>query len=448
MKRKDQDRLENRRIERPQVRRVAPSRAPREQAEVRRSSRLRSRTEELEMTPLKSRREETQATVRRAEPPRREQREDAAVRSAARRIRSAREQELQIPRVRKEQPAPRPEQTAETQRETFQEREPQRVVRSRSLRESREESRIRPQQRTRVQRSMPEKRTRVASDYTPGGLDEPSVLIDGVRGMKPLPTAEFGSQRAHSPIPPMPRQSGGKPVDKASFAAGNELHFRHELKFYINYRDYMVLRQALKALLAPDENGDENNSYHIRSLYFDDRDETALVDKLAGVEERNKYRIRIYNFSDQKIRLEKKIKRGQYIAKQSLLLSRKEYNAILNNRPEFLLRRREPLAREFFLEMRLKQLRPRVVVDYVREAYIMAYEEVRITFDKDLKSGRPFGSIFDKNLPVVPIADAETMILEVKFNKYLPDYVRGVLDTLSAPQRSAISKYVNCRKYE
>ena len=64
------------------------------------------------------------------------------------------------------------------------------------------------------------------------------------------------------------------------------------------------------------------------------------MDKLAGVEERNKYRIRIYNFSDQKIRLEKKIKRGQYIAKQSLLLSRKEYNAILNNRPEFLLRRR------------------------------------------------------------------------------------------------------------
>ena len=47
-----------------------------------------------------------------------------------------------------------------------------------------------------------------------------------------------------------------------------------------------------------------------------------------------------------------------------------------------------------------------------------------------------------------PIADAETMILEVKFNKYLPDYVRGVLNTLSAPQRSAISKYVNCRKYE
>ena len=105
-------------------------------------------------------------------------------------------------------------------------------------------------------------------------------------------------------------------MDKASFAAGNELHFRHELKFYINYRDYMVLRQALKALLAPDENGDENNSYHIRSLYFDDRDETALVDKLAGVEERNKYRIRIYNFSDQKIRLEKKIKRGDVYKRQ------------------------------------------------------------------------------------------------------------------------------------
>ena len=224
MKRKDQDRLENRRIERPQVRRVAPSRAPREQAEVR-SSRLRSRTEELEMTPLKSRREETQATVRRAEPPRRGAEEDAAVRSAARRIRSAREQELQIPRVRKEQPAPRPEQTA---------RDAERNLPGTGAAAGgafafsagiREESRIRPpQQRTRVQRSMPEKRTRVASDYTPGGLDEPSELIDGVRGMSPCPRRNSGASGRIAPFLPCRARAAGSrwirpalPRERASF---------------------------------------------------------------------------------------------------------------------------------------------------------------------------------------------------------------------------------------
>ena len=98
--------------------------------------------------------------------------------------------------------------------------------------------------------------------------------------------------------------------------------------------------------------------------------------------------------------------------------------------------------------MRLKQLRPKVFVDYEREAYILPYESVRITFDKNLKSGSALGDIFDPDLPLIPIAEKETMILEVKFNKYLPDYIKKVLNNLSAPQRSAISKYTLCRKYE
>ncbi|MBQ9942441.1 MAG: polyphosphate polymerase domain-containing protein, partial [Christensenellaceae bacterium] len=307
-----------------------------------------------------------------------------------------------------------------------------------------------PKREARVRRSLPEQRTQVATAQPESIFEEKPITIDTPKKERELPSAEFGSWRAKQAMPAPKKKVGedGRVVDKATFAADKKLRYRHELKFYINYRDYMVLRQALKVLLTPDDNGDENNSYHIRSLYFDDRDEKALVDKQAGVEDRSKFRIRIYNFSDDIIRLEKKIKKGQYIAKKSLTLTREEYEAILAGDIGFLLSRKEDLAREMYLEMRIKQLRPRVVVDYVREAYIMPYESVRITFDKQLKSGRPTGSIFDKDLPVVPIADPETMILEVKFNRYLPDYVKGVLANLRSPRRSAISKYTNCRKYE
>ena len=251
------------------------------------------------------------------------------------------------------------------------------------------------------------------------------------------------------PVPrPAARPGSGPKEDKASFAHDKELKFRHELKFYINYRDYVVLRQSIKALLAPDENGDETGSYLIRSMYFDDRDDTALAEKLMGIQSRAKYRVRIYNYSDGIIRFEKKIKAGQYIAKKSMQLSRREYDAILAGQCDFLLSRREALAKELYLQLRQQGLRPRVIVDYEREAYVMPYENVRITFDKNLRSGPATGDIFSKEAPTIPIAEKGIVVLEVKFNKYLPDYIRGILDGMDAPQRSAISKYVLCRKYE
>ena len=56
---------------------------------------------------------------------------------------------------------------------------------------------------------------------------------------------------------------------------------------------YQVLSRPLQATLNPDPNGDENNQYHIRSLYFDTAYDSALYDKINGTANRDKYRIRI-----------------------------------------------------------------------------------------------------------------------------------------------------------
>jgi hypothetical protein len=226
------------------------------------------------------------------------------------------------------------------------------------------------------------------------------------------------------------------------------LSFRHELKYYINYRDYVLLRSTLKSLLPLDSNAGSAGDYHIRSLYFDDIYETALAEKMAGYDIRNKFRIRIYDFSDDVIKFEKKMKRGQFIAKTSLLISRDECEALIAGNCDCLLGRKEPLAEEIFLQMKNSLLRPRVIVDYFREAFVSPFENVRITFDKDIRSGLMLTDIFNPKVPTMSVLEPGTMVLEVKFNKYLPPFIKSVLNNVNAAQRSAVSKYVLCRKYE
>lgn len=224
---------------------------------------------------------------------------------------------------------------------------------------------------------------------------------------------------------------------------------RHELKFFINPLEYNVLSRALDAVLDRDPNGDENNEYHIRSLYFDDIYNSALLDKLDGVKNRDKYRIRIYNFSDRFIRMECKTKVGSLISKRSMAIPKLLAEQLIAGDPTGLERTRSGLLRDVYREMRINLLHPAVIVDYVREAYLHPTEEVRITFDKQLRTGLRSTDLFNPYVPTISPFDHGEMILEVKFNRVLPPYIRDLLCThVHSAQNSAISKYVWCRRFE
>ena len=222
---------------------------------------------------------------------------------------------------------------------------------------------------------------------------------------------------------------------------------RHELKYNIAPAELAVLRGILRPLLSPDPNGDENNEYIIRSLYFDTYDDQALEEKIAGVGMRKKYRIRIYNFSDRVIKLECKHKLGDLISKSSVTIPRDLADQLIAGDPEGLQRMRHPLLQEMYRQMKTRLLRPAVIVDYVREAYIHQAEEVRITFDKQLRTGLFSFDMFDPKLPTYPVFDDPVEILEVKYDEFLPAYLQAVLGGITA-SRSAVSKYVWCRRYE
>ena len=226
-----------------------------------------------------------------------------------------------------------------------------------------------------------------------------------------------------------------------------KMPLRHEYKYYTTQAELSVLRSILRPMLRPDPNGDCNNEYIIRSLYFDTYDDEALEEKIAGVGNRKKYRIRIYNFSDAVIKLECKSKLGDLISKQSISIPRDLADQLIAGDPEGLQRMKHPLLRDVYREMKTRLLHPAVIVDYVREAYIHDAQQVRITFDKQLRTGLFSDDVFNANLPTYPVFDQPVEILEVKYDEFLPSYLQEVLSGITA-ERSAISKYVWCRRYE
>ena len=232
-------------------------------------------------------------------------------------------------------------------------------------------------------------------------------------------------------------------------ATASTLPLRHELKFFVSPEQRFLLSRALDRVLDRDPNGDENNEYAIRSLYFDTVWNSALHDKLDGVQNRDKYRIRIYNYSDRVIKLECKTKIGSLISKRSLTIPRDLCEQLMAGDPSGLETTRSGLLSDVYREMTVNLLRPVVLVDYVREAYLHPAEEVRITFDKRLRSGLRSIDLFDPDVPTVPPFEHDETILEVKYNRSLPPYIRSLLNTY-APNAvsSAISKYTWCRVFE
>ena len=227
----------------------------------------------------------------------------------------------------------------------------------------------------------------------------------------------------------------------------NGLPARHELKYFINPAELEALRARLRGALAMDSHCVNGEPYVIRSLYFDDIDDSAFYDKQAGVMHRDKYRIRIYRYSDREIFLERKRKLGDLIQKSSVQITRRLCDQLVDGNPTGLQKAQNPLLQDMYVQMRTRLLRPRVIVDYAREAYLHPAEDVRITFDLNLRSGLKSVDLFNADLPTVCPHDRDVEILEVKFNNYLPDYIAGLLSGVNA-ERSAVSKYVLCRRYE
>lgn len=225
-----------------------------------------------------------------------------------------------------------------------------------------------------------------------------------------------------------------------------ELVYRHEYKHTINLLDYHSLRQRVRAVSKIDPNAGADGNYHIRSLYFDNDDDKALREKIYGLPNREKFRIRLYNIDDAFIRLEKKSKVNGLCNKQSTALTREQTQRILANDILWMAASDEPLIVEFYSKLRFQRLKPRTIVDYRREAYIFPYGNVRVTFDSDIRTGLYSTGLFDSSIPTLSVGVPGVLLLEVKYDNFLPDIMRDLIQT-NTRRTGAFSKYAACRIY-
>lgn len=219
--------------------------------------------------------------------------------------------------------------------------------------------------------------------------------------------------------------------------------FRQEIKQLLSPAQTLLLEQRIAAILPPDSYSDASGSYYIRSIYFDTPTDSAYQDKIAGIDNREKIRIRFYGFDASVIKLERKEKRSNLIHKDSFSISKESADRMLQGDFDCLSDYEHPLAQYIYSLSHSSTLRPVVVVDYVRRAYVHPAGNVRITFDTQLQARTPNEDVWQPGALYHVLG--ENTILEIKFNQYLPDHIRQLLCSVPG-ERMALSKYTLCRE--
>jgi len=220
---------------------------------------------------------------------------------------------------------------------------------------------------------------------------------------------------------------------------------RHELKHSIRNGEDVILTSRLKKLFSHDENAGSHGIYRVSSLYFDTPTDLALRQKLDGVNRREKFRLRYYGDDLRFIRLEKKYKINGLCGKRSTRITQEQVKKLLSGEIDFLLSG-DTLMQELYSKMKGQRLAPKTIVTYDREAFLFAPGNVRITLDRNVRTGLASLDFLNPQLHHVPVSDGLT-VLEVKYDEFLPEIVKMAVQVPNT-QASAYSKYAVCRKFD
>jgi len=203
--------------------------------------------------------------------------------------------------------------------------------------------------------------------------------------------------------------------------------------------DLLLLGSRLKTVMSQDIH-QEGDCYEIRSLYFDDAWDRCLDENEAGVDRREKYRIRIYDPRSDVIHLEIKEKNRGLTKKRSCDLSRQECLQIMDGDLPLRIDGRAPLN-ALQLQMRCARMMPKVIIAYERTAFVHAAGNVRITFDRNIMAGNCCeGFLEDRVSGMTPVLPAGMHVLEVKYDEFLPDTIAQQLE-IGKLRKTAFSKY-------
>lgn len=226
-----------------------------------------------------------------------------------------------------------------------------------------------------------------------------------------------------------------------------DVTFRKEFKHEINYADYQIIRSRLLALTEPDRHAGENGRYRIRSLYFDNIYDKALEEKMRGLKNKEKFRIRLYDNDQSFIRLEKKTKIGSVGYKVSAKLTPEQCRRLLEGDLSWMPETGDALIMELYAKMHYQLLRPKTVVDYDREPFVYGPGNVRVTLDSNIRTGIRAVNFLDPQLPTMATNIRNRIVMEVKYDEYLPSLIRDAV-RLPGRKTGSFSKYAACRMFD
>lgn len=219
---------------------------------------------------------------------------------------------------------------------------------------------------------------------------------------------------------------------------------RAEKKFLINIEEFLQKTHYLDQLLHQDSHNGRDG-YRIRSLYFDTAYDDDFFDKQNGLETRKKIRLRSYEEEVDFAYLEMKQKQGEQQLKRSLRVSREDAERMCRGDYSPLLRYPDKFAAECYGLMQCRGYRPRTIVEYRRKAYIAKENRIRVTFDRNIAATESCFELFSPKLVMNPVMDPFAVVLEVKYNGFLLEYIRQMLGTVNRSELS-VSKYCMARK--
>ena len=212
--------------------------------------------------------------------------------------------------------------------------------------------------------------------------------------------------------------------------------FREEKKYLIGMAEALQRSHLLGQVMREDPHNGVHG-YRIRSLYFDTVYDEDYHEKLAGIETRRKIRLRCYDPAAGYAMLEMKQKQGASQLKRSLRVTREDARRLITGDYTPLLQSREAFAAECY--------GPKAIVEYDRKAFIAKENKIRVTFDSRIVATESSFDLFDARLNMAPVLAPGAVVMEVKYNGFLLDYIRRMINTVDQSELS-VSKYMLARQ--
>ena len=224
---------------------------------------------------------------------------------------------------------------------------------------------------------------------------------------------------------------------------------RYEIKYRIGNDKIPEIREYIKAHTDPDPHvGDSDKvMYTVRSIYFDTRNLDFYWEKIDGLKVRKKLRIRGYNLDKGFAFLEIKRKYSNCVVKERAKLPLVEIENIINmldikqGENASACHNNQLVSNKFIYNIIKKNLLVKLLVVYEREPYIQkADPNVRVTIDKNIRSryNPDLSDLF--NGDDLTLITNDFSILELKFNNFMPKWMRSMISDLKLRQES-FSKY-------